>query len=110
MKNARLHKNAETSGLDSCNSKQDRGHEVTRTLEIPTSTVDCLTLPRREALVTVGAASCWRWTASDTAPKSIKIGPKVTCRDLAEIEYWLESLKNRKNQGIASKEIGGHKA
>jgi len=110
MKNARLHNQAETSGLNSCNSKQDRGHDVTRTPEIPASTVDYLTLARRETLVTVGAASRWRWTASDKAPKSIKIGPKVTCQDLAEIEYWLESLKNRKNKGIASKEIGGHKA
>jgi len=43
MKNARLHNQAETSGLDNRNSNQDIYYAATPSGEISVSTVDCLT-------------------------------------------------------------------
>jgi len=96
MKNARLHKNAETSGLDSHNFNQDINYAVPRRSAISVLRVNRLTYPRHKGLAHASASTWWRWTPSGALTKAIRIGPNVTCWDLAEIELWLESFDNKK--------------
>ena len=66
--------------------------------------------PGHDGLVPVSAATWWRWSARGLAPKGIKVGPNVTCWDLAEIELWLERLqqKSKTSKSKIEMEEGHH--
>lgn len=54
--------------------------------------------PPIPAMLPMSAASVWRAVARGDMPAPVKLGPRMTAWDLADIEAW---LAQRKKQGAA---------
>lgn len=49
--------------------------------------------PQKPGMLPISPATIWRKVAADQFPKPIKLGPKLTAWDVAEVQAWLTAQK-----------------
>lgn len=49
--------------------------------------------PNKPGMLPISPATIWRKVAADQFPKPIKLGPRLTAWDLADVQAWLQKQK-----------------